>query len=210
MEWETRLGYPKALVLGVDEVGRGCLAGPVVAGAVALPAVIDYQANPWLEEVADSKLVAPETRKRLDPLIRGWVRCFAIGSASVEEIDEINIFHAAHLAMTRAIVGCGVKARHVIVDGKFPPKLPGFKITPIIKGDLKCLSIACASIIAKVWRDGLMAEMDQRYPGYGFAVHKGYSTPAHKAALKERGVCAIHRRGFAPVNEAMGLFTPPS
>ena len=169
-----------------------------------MPAEIDYIAHPWLEEVADSKLVTPQVRKRLEPLIRAWAKSAAIGFASVEEIDKINIFHAAHLAMIRAVADCkSAHARTVLVDGKFAPKIPGYKITPIIKGDLKCLSIACASIIAKVWRDDLMVEMDQQYPGYGFGIHKGYSTPAHKAALGKQGICVIHRRSFRPVFECV-------
>jgi ribonuclease HII len=202
---EKKAGYPSVLIGGVDEVGRGCLAGPVVAGALILPAKVNYRTHPWLRDVADSKLLIREERERLDPLIRGWAPHFAIGVASVEEIDRINIFHASHLAMVRAVEQLGAPPAHLLVDGKFlPAKLAGYS-TAIIKGDLKCLSIACASILAKVFRDRLMATLDAEHPGYDFGIHKGYATPAHQRALKEKGACPIHRRSFAPVAVALGL-----
>ena len=217
LDWEMRVGHPKVSVVGVDEVGRGCLAGPVVAGALLLPAVVDYDSEPWLREVTDSKFVKPETRERLAPLIEKWAGACAVGVASVEEIDAINIFEASHLAMCRAILGLkglggtpdGASASlHVLVDGKFKPKFEVHGIVcssdAIIQGDRQCLSIAAASIIAKVWRDRLMVQLDAEYPGYGFAVHKGYSTPEHSACLKKQGVCAIHRRTFAPVASLLG------
>jgi len=210
LDWETRAGHPKVSVVGVDEVGRGCLAGPVVAGALLLPAVVDYDSEPWLREVTDSKFVKPETRERLAPLIEKWAGAYAIGVASVEEIDAINIFEASHLAMCRAILGLeGLGGTlHVLVDGKFKPKFEAHGIVcssnAIIQGDRQCLSIAAASIIAKVWRDRLMVQLDAQYPGYGFAVHKGYSTPEHSLCLKRQGVCAIHRRTFAPVATLLG------
>jgi ribonuclease HII len=208
LEWELKSGHPQIVVIGVDEVGRGCLAGPVVAGAVALPAEVDLDRNPWLAEIKDSKGLSPEARERLAPLIQDWALSFGIGQASVEEIDKINIYHAAHLAMVRAIgaarerlssLAVARQAQHLLIDGKFLPKQLPCPATAIIKGDQKSLSIAAASIIAKVWRDRHMVELDREYPGYGFAVHKGYSTPAHSAALKKQGVCNVHRRTFAPV-----------
>ena len=203
-------------ILGIDEVGRGCLAGPVVAGAVLLPAVVDFERDPWLKEIKDSKLLKPEVRERLAPLITQWALASAIGVASVEEIDSINIFHASHLAMLRAaeetlaavtqntqfkpLSAEKIQATtYALVDGKFLPKNFPCRAQAVIKGDLKCLSIAAASIIAKVWRDRHMADLDAQYPGYGFSIHKGYSTPAHSSALKARGACPIHRRSFAPV-----------
>src|SRR5262249_20299611 len=123
----------------------------------------------------------------------------------VEEIDRLNIFNAAHLAMERAVGALGVQPDHVLVDGKFAPKKLKCGVTPIVKGDLKCLSIACASIIAKVWRDSMMQELDNRFPGYGFASHKGYSTPQHKKALERQGICEEHRRSFAPVRMQLDL-----
>lgn len=203
IDWETKSGYPRAVVVGVDEVGRGCLAGPVVAGAIVLPSQIDISAYPWIGEITDSKELSPEKREQLAPLITEWAAASGIGVASVEEIDRINIYHAAHLAMARAIenalAGRNLKADHVLVDGKFVPKGLPCASTAIVKGDLQCLSIAAASVIAKVWRDKKMVELDSEYPGYGFRVHKGYSTPVHQKALQELGPCAIHRRSFAPV-----------
>jgi ribonuclease HII len=201
---ETRQGYPKLMIAGVDEVGRGCIAGPVVAGAVILSPIVDYEANPWLLEVTDSKKISAPIRERLAPLIQSWAIAFAIGLATVQEIDEINIFHASHLAMIRAVQNLKLKPEHLLVDGKFLPK-SGFGIpaTAIIKGDLKCLSIACASILAKVWRDQFMTELDQEYPGYGLATHKGYPTPAHAKALAKKGVLQIHRRSFKTVQTAL-------
>lgn len=198
-EWEVRSGYPKLAVVGVDEVGRGCLAGPVVAGAVILPAEIDYERHPWVSEIADSKELKAEDRERLAPLIQQWAVATGIGVATVEEIDKINIYHAAHLAMMRAIEATGKKPEHVLVDGKFVPKGLPCPSTAIVKGDMLCLSIAAASVIAKVYRDHLMVELDAKYPGYGFGVHKGYSTPMHSEMLQKLGACPIHRRSFAPV-----------
>ncbi|MCM2324561.1 MAG: ribonuclease HII [Oligoflexia bacterium] len=194
-------------VAGVDEVGRGCLAGPVVAGAVILPAVIDYAAYPWLADITDSKNLSPKAREQLAPLIEGWAVGAAVGHATVEEIDRINIYHASHLAMERAVAALGVRVEHVLVDGNAIPKALRCPSTAIVKGDLKCLSIAAASIIAKVWRDRLLTELDARYPGYGFAIHKGYGTPAHLEALKSLGACAVHRRSFAPVAAVTAIST---
>jgi ribonuclease HII len=194
-------------VAGIDEVGRGCLAGPVVAGAVILPASFE-RGRPgleWLAEVADSKLVDPSTRERLAPLIEGWVADFALGVASVEEIDRINIHHASHLAMERAIRALRLRPERALVDGKHVPKGLGCPTTAVVKGDQLCLSVACASILAKVWRDRRMRELDALHPGYGFAAHKGYFTPEHQEALRRLGPCAIHRRSFSPVSGAPGL-----
>ncbi len=202
-EWEFRFGYPLRIVVGVDEVGRGCLAGPVVAGAAILPKILDYDACPWISEVRDSKQLSPEKRERLAPLIRGWVRASAIGIASVEEIDQLNIHHAVHLAMVRAVKALGKEPDHVLVDGKFPPRGLNSAVTAIVKGDQVSLSIACASIVAKVWRDQKMVELDQKFPGYGLSIHKGYPTLVHSEALKRQGVTEIHRRSFGPVRECV-------
>jgi ribonuclease HII len=201
LQWELKDGYPKVLVAGVDEVGRGCLAGPVVAAALILPENIDYVKDPWVARIADSKKLSPETREELAPLIEKWARRCAIGVATVEEIDRLNIHHACHLAMMRAVEE--VRPERILIDGKFIPKEFQKTATAIIKGDDKCLSIAAASIIAKVWRDRHMARLDQHYPGYSFAVHKGYSTAIHQNALKKLGPCEIHRRSFAPVAELL-------
>ena len=201
LEWEIKSGYPKRAVAGVDEVGRGCLAGPVVAAALILPDVIDRVRDPWIDKIADSKKLSPEVREYLAPLIEKWAVKSAVGVASVEEIDRLNIHHACHLAMIRAVEE--IKPDHILIDGKFIPKEFQKVATAIIKGDDKCLSIAAASILAKVWRDRHMQELDRRYPGYELAAHKGYSTPAHQKALKKLGPCEIHRRTFAPVAELL-------
>ena len=145
------------LIIGVDEAGRGPLAGPVVAAAVVLPSVVDYVAASWLHEVTDSKQLVASVRERLAPQIMKWALSAAIGLATVEEINQINIFHASHLAMIRAIAALDIQPEHLLIDGKFLPKKGlNAPASAIIKGDLKCLSIACASIIAKVWRDQQM------------------------------------------------------
>ncbi len=201
LEYECQLGFPNVRVAGVDEVGRGCIAGPVVAGAVILPSCIDFDQDPWLHEVDDSKKMSAEQRDRIAPLIYRWASSVAIGVASVEEIDQINIFHASHLALVRAACALGVVPSHVLVDGKFLPK-KGFPApaTAVIKGDQKCLSIAAASIVAKVWRDAYMLELDRQFPAYGFSQHKGYPTPQHARALKAVGISAVHRRSFKTVS----------
>src|SRR5690349_21555107 len=134
LEHEYQLGYPIATIAGADEVGRGCLAGPVVAGAVALPDKIDFKKDPWLKDVTDSKQLSPAERDELAPLIRNWAKSFAIGFATVLEIDDINIFHASHLAIIRAIGGLRPQPSHILIDGKFLPK-KGLKIpaTAVIK-----------------------------------------------------------------------------
>ncbi|MGE0615600.1 MAG: ribonuclease HII [Bacteriovoracia bacterium] len=201
LAYEQAAGFPSRIVAGVDEVGLGCIAGPVVAGAVVLPSTVDYDAHPWLREVTDSKQLSEEKREELAPLIQGWVRSHAIAMASVEEIDQINIYHAARLAMFRAVQTMSVQPEHVLVDGNAPPKQLHGRCTAIVKGDAKSLSIACASILAKVWRDRLMTEFDGIYPGYGLAKHKGYPTPKHKLAVNERGVLPIHRKSFLFIKE---------
>lgn len=206
-----QVGYPSSLIVGVDEVGRGCLAGPVVAGALALPSRMDESRDPWLKEVRDSKQVRPEVRERLVPRIERWAAAWGIGWASVEEIDRINIYHASHLAMCRAVemLEKGLPSHpktqiaHILIDGNRIPAGMRRPATAVVKGDLQCMSIAAASILAKVWRDRLLAELDREYPGYGFSAHKGYSTPAHQMALRKLGPCAIHRRSFSPVAEAI-------
>jgi ribonuclease HII len=205
LDWEIQVGFPTSLVAGIDEVGRGCLAGPVVAAAVILPKVVDPAVHPWIMKIGDSKKLTPERREELSPLIEGWALKFGVGVATVEEIDRINIHHACHLAMLRALeeLGPEFQPHHILIDGKFIPKELKGRTTAIVKGDDKCLSIASASILAKVWRDRHMATLDEKYPGYAFATHKGYGTPAHQAALKKHGPCELHRRSFAPVAELL-------
>ena len=190
-------GVP-ALIAGVDEAGRGPLAGPVVAAAV----ILDDKKR--IRGLNDSKVLSPAVRERLYDEIRAKALCCSIGEASVEEIDRLNILHATMLAMKRAVEGLRLKPGKVLVDGN---RLPILRIAAeaIIGGDAKVKSISAASILAKVHRDRLCLQLHELHPQYGFDAHKGYSTPAHLAALKEHGACAIHRRSFAPVREVLGF-----
>ncbi len=180
------------LLAGVDEAGRGPLAGPVVAAAVILD---DLQP---IKGLNDSKLLSPLLRERLYVEIHAKALCFSIAQASVEEIDEINILQATMLAMRRAVEGLRLRPNKVLVDGN---RLPTLRIAAeaIVKGDAKVKAISAASILAKVHRDRLCRELHLLHPQYGFDGHKGYPTPAHLAALKEHGACPHHRRSFAPV-----------
>ncbi len=204
LEYECQLGYPTVVLAGVDEVGRGCIAGPVVAGAVVLPPHIDFTKDSWLLEVDDSKKMSASQRERIAPLIYQWAPAVGIGLASVDEIDEINIFHASNLALIRAVKALQIAPQKILVDGKFLPK-QGFSApaTAVVKGDQKCLSIAAASIVAKVWRDEYMLQLHQKYPEYGFSQHKGYPTPQHALALKRVGASAAHRRSFKTVSAVL-------
>ncbi len=204
LSWEIQAGRPSVRVAGVDEVGRGCLAGPVHAGAVVLHDD-DSTWPDWVSEIDDSKMLTPAEREKLAPLIEGWVAGWAIGVASVVEIDRVNIHQACLLAMHRALAQLSPAPEHVLVDGKFPPKGLRCSSTAIVKGDHLSLSIAAASILAKVRRDRLMIELEATHPGYGFGEHKGYSTPQHFEALQRLGACELHRRSFAPVAERLGL-----
>ncbi len=181
-------------IAGVDEVGVGPLAGPVVAAAVVLPARVE------LVGLDDSKRVPPARRVQLAREIREAALGFGIGEVSVEEIDELGIYRAALEAMRRAVLSLARVhvVGHLLVDAR---SVPGIDVpqTSIIKGDQKDASIAAASIVAKVYRDALMDRLGQRYPAYGFERHMGYGTAEHVAALERHGPCPIHRRSFAPV-----------
>ncbi len=176
-------------IAGVDEAGRGPLAGDVFAAAVILPS--DFLPT----GLNDSKKLSEKKRELLYDEITKNAIAYAVGRASAEEIDEINILQATYLAMRRAAEGLSVVPDYVLVDGN-PIKGMPFPNASIVKGDSLSLSIAAASIVAKVSRDRYMLEMDAMYPGYGFAVHKGYGTKAHKDAVFENGPCPIHRRSF--------------
>ena len=180
------------LIAGVDEAGRGPLAGPVVAAAVILDDL-----KP-IKGLNDSKQLTALARERLYIEIHAKALCFCIAQASVEEIDELNILQATMLAMRRAVEGLRLRPNKVLVDGN---RLPTLKIAAeaIVKGDAKVKAISAASILAKVYRDQLCRELHLQHPQYGFDGHKGYPTPAHLAALKEHGACPHHRRSFAPV-----------
>lgn len=181
------------LIAGVDEAGRGPLAGPVVAAAV----ILDPD-NP-IEGLRDSKKLSEEVRERLALEIKEKALCWSVAHATVEEIDEINILQATMLAMKRAIEGLRIKPGLVLVDGnRLPPvKLP---MDAIVKGDDLVPAISAASIIAKTTRDGWLREIDKTYPEYGFAKHKGYGVKAHIAAIEKYGVLPVHRKTFAPVS----------
>jgi len=177
---------------GVDEVGRGPLAGPVVAAAV----ILDPQQP--IEGLADSKKLSEVKRNRLALEIKERALSWALGRAEIEEIDEINILHASMLAMKRAVEALHIQPEHAMIDGNRCPEL-ACSAEAVVKGDQKVACISAASIIAKVARDNEMVEMEQQYPGYGFASHKGYPTKVHMQALQELGVTPIHRRSFSPV-----------
>ncbi len=189
-------------IAGVDEVGRGPLAGPVVAGAVIL--------NPErpIMGIADSKQLTAAARERLAPLIQAQAIAWALGRAEVEEIDRLNIFQASLLAMQRAIMALPVAPSLVLVDGKHCPSV-SCPIRAVIKGDQTIAAIAAASIIAKVARDAEMVGLDKHYPGYSFGKHKGYPTRMHLTALEKLGPCPIHRRSFRPVERCLEMGGSP-
>jgi ribonuclease HII len=187
LDWD-----PLGLLAGVDEAGRGPLAGPVFAAAVIL------DDSKRINGLADSKVLTALQRDKLYDRIREKALCCAVGSATVEEIDTLNIFHATMLAMRRAVEGLRLKPVKVLVDGNRLPKLDVLS-EAIVGGDAKVKSISAASIIAKVSRDRLLAQLHEEYPQYGFAAHKGYGTPEHLEALRTHGPCIHHRRHFAPV-----------
>lgn len=184
-------------VAGVDEAGRGPLAGPVVAAAVILPP------NGALKGVDDSKKLTAAKRDELFSFIQQTAVSFGVGQASVQEIDEINIYRASQLAMKRAIEALGVKPDFLLTDAMPLPALSAIPQKPLIHGDSLSSSIAAASILAKVTRDRMMEKMHEKYPQYGFDGHKGYGTEIHVAALKEHGACPEHRLTFGPVMEAL-------
>ncbi|BDG09459.1 ribonuclease HII [Anaeromyxobacter paludicola] len=210
LEWESRLWAAGVTrIAGVDEAGVAPLAGPVVSAAVILPR--DFRPR----GIDDSKQLDAAERERLAAEVKAAAVCWAVGMASVEEIDTINIYRASLLSMRRAVQGLPVVPEHLLIDAR---KLPELKIPQdgIIHGDALSLTIAAASILAKTTRDALMADLDRVHPGYGFARHKGYPTAEHFRALESLGACPIHRRSFAPVRQALGLepvqeelFAPP-
>ena len=182
------------LLVGVDEAGRGPLAGPVVAAAVML----DDRAP--IRGLRDSKQLTARARERLFDEILAKALCCRIAQASVEEIDRLNILQATLLAMHRAVAGLRLRPHLVLVDGNRTPAVD-MPVRAIVKGDMTVPCISAASILAKVHRDRLCAELHERHPEYGFAGHKGYPTPTHLAALRAHGPCPEHRRSFAPVRE---------
>lgn len=185
------------LVAGVDEAGRGPLAGPVVAAAVILD-----ELKP-IRGLADSKVLSARQRNRLYDEVLAKALCVSVGQAEVDEIDRLNILQATLLAMRRAVEGLRLVPRRVLVDGNQMPVLK-MQVEAIVKGDAKVPAISAASIVAKVERDRQCQELHRRYPEYGFDGHKGYPTPEHLAVLQRLGPCAAHRRSFAPVRRSLG------
>jgi ribonuclease HII len=184
-------------VAGVDEAGRGPLAGPVVAACVALPAAAT------LRGVRDSKELSPAGREAAFPRITAAAIAFGIGSASVEEVDAFNIRMATLLAMRRAVEALGIKPQGLLIDGKDAILVPDVPCEAVVDGDAKSLSVAAASILAKVTRDRLMDACAAAYPLYRFEENKGYGTPEHLEALRTHGPCEIHRKSFRPVRELL-------
>ncbi len=189
-----------ARVAGIDEAGRGPLAGPVVAAAVIL--------NPRrrIDGLADSKVLPPEERERLAPIIRTRALAWSVAWADRDEIDSLNILGATFLAMRRALLGLPVCPTHIQIDGNQLPRIDdlnlGCTVEAIIEGDATVAAISAASILAKTRRDAMMRELDHCYPGFHLGIHKGYSTPAHLEALREREPTPLHRRSFSPVRVA--------
>lgn len=194
----TAIKEGHAAVAGIDEAGRGPLAGPVVAAAV----ILDPRRLP--KGLADSKALTAERREELYEVVVAKAVRFGVGVVDVATIDSVNILNATFLAMRQAVDQLGEPPQLAIVDGNRAPSLPCL-VRTVIDADARCLSVAAASILAKVTRDRLMIELDAACPGYGFASHKGYSTPEHLAALKALGASPHHRVSFAPVAECLGL-----
>ncbi len=199
---ELFISTSRTLPAGVDEAGRGPLAGPVVAAAVVLPA--GFETDPDLSTLDDSKKLTAKRREALAQVIRTHCQV-GVGIAEPAEIDRLNILHATMEAMRRALAALPRRPALALIDGnRVPPRLP-VEARAIVGGDASEPAIAAASIIAKTLRDQIMAEADLRFPGYGFAGHKGYPSPSHKAALERFGPCPIHRLSYAPVAAAKAV-----
>lgn len=196
-QMDLELNLPTGdLIAGVDEAGRGPLAGPVYAAAVI------FRADATIAGVADSKKLTARRREELFVQIQAEAAAWCIARAEVEEIDRLNILQATMLAMSRAVAGLSIAPAHVLVDGNRSPDF-GCPSTPIVRGDDRVPVIGAASILAKVARDQDLLRLDAEYPGYGFARHKGYGTKVHMQALQELGPCPEHRTSFAPVRKLL-------
>lgn len=198
MPTEEQFQYPHLMVAGVDEVGRGPLVGDVVTAAVILDPT-----NP-IEGLADSKKLSDKKRDLLYDEIVAKAKAFAVGRATPDEIDQLNILHATMLAMQRAVEGLAIIPQHVLIDGNRVPQL-AMSSEAVVKGDARVEEISAASIIAKVTRDREMAELDKQFPQFGFAKHKGYPTKLHFEMIALHGVTPHHRKSFKPVKKALGL-----
>ncbi|QYK51393.1 MAG: ribonuclease HII [Anaerolineales bacterium] len=195
LRYERRLWQQGvAHIAGADEAGRGALAGPVYAAAVILPSSIARQ----LKGVRDSKQMTAAEREELAPRIKQYALAWAVASASVEEIEEINILQASHLATRRALEALSIPPQHLLLDAVHLTAVD-LPQTPLVGGDARCLTISAASVLAKTARDAELCRLDAEFPHYGFAEHKGYATPAHREAIAAHGPCVHHRRSFAPM-----------
>jgi len=195
--WNT--GYSK--VCGIDEVGRGCWAGPIVAGAVIFGAKVNITAKE-LWQINDSKKIIPKKREQLAGYIIHNAKHWGIGFVVSKELDKIGLSKANTLAMERAVQNLGNKPDFSLIDGNIMKDRPNIGLFKnIVKGDSKSISIAAASILAKVFRDKLMSSIDSDYPGYGFSAHKGYGTSLHRKSILKNGTLPIHRKSFAPIKE---------
>ena len=202
---ESALRKSGLSIAGVDEVGRGCLAGPVVAACVAL----DYNALDQLDAkskamIRDSKTLSSTQRQAQIDLIQSLAFEYAIGEASAREIEDINILNATFLAMNRAVAKLKAQIDLLLVDGHLPIRNQSLPQKTVIKGDSLCYAIAAASILAKEYRDSFMRDQADTYPLYGFDQHVGYGTAKHLAAIKSSGICPLHRRNFAPIRDMIG------
>lgn len=192
-------------IAGIDEAGRGALAGPVVAAVVLLPAETGILAA--LAGVRDSKQMTPAQRHYWADIIRRNALVWAVGMASSQEIDQVGILSATRMAAQRALNTLSVQPDHLLLDCLFLPEC-SIPQTALVKGDCRSLSIAAASVLAKVARDDLMRTLEQRYPGYGFASHKGYGTAFHRQAIQQKGILPIHRRTFEPIKTLLSRLQP--
>lgn len=209
LTFEQRLwGMGVRFVAGVDEAGRGALAGPVAAGAVVLPWEDDCLIEN-LEGVRDSKVMTAKARTHWAEVIKAIALALGVGFASAQEIDRMGILPATRLAAVRALAKLDLSVEHVLIDYLILPEIE-IPQTPLVKGDARSLSIACASVLAKTARDAVLVEMEKTYPGYGFASHKGYATEAHRKAIAALGPCEQHRCTFSPVCDYYSLFPPES
>ncbi len=207
LEYETELWAQGVhWVAGVDEAGRGALAGPVAAGAVILPyGQLDLMDR--LQGVRDSKVMTPADRTFWAAKIKAAAYVWGVGMATAKEIDRLGILPATRLAAVRALDKLGLSAEHILIDYLTLPEIP-IPQTPLVKGDARSLTIASAAILAKTARDAILVEMEGSFPGYAFAYNKGYATVAHRQAIEVLGPCSQHRRTFAPISAYDSLFPP--